>query len=68
MLYHDENAEIYINGVLALNVTGYTSSYEAFPITKAALDSLKPGKNVLAVHVHQTQGGQFIDMGLATVK
>lgn len=68
MLYHDENAEVYINGVPALNVSGYSSAYEPFPIAKAALAALKPGKNVFAAHVHQTTGGQFIDMGLATVK
>ena len=68
LLYHDENAEVYINGVPALNVQGYTSAYEPFEITKAALATLRPGKNVIAVHVHQTEGGQFIDLGLATVK
>ncbi|RYX84471.1 DUF4965 domain-containing protein [bacterium] len=67
-LYHDEDAEVYINGVEAVSVSGYTSAYEPFQISKAALATLKPGKNVFAVHVHQTGGGQFIDMGLVTVK
>ena len=68
LLYHDDNAEVYVNGVSALNVNGYTSSYEPFQMTQAALAALKPGKNVFAVHVNQTGGGQYIDMGLATVK
>ena len=68
LLYHDEDAEVYINGVLATRASGFTSSYEPFEISKPALDTLKNGKNVFAVHVHQTGGGQFIDMGLATVR
>ncbi len=68
MLYHDENAEIYINGVPALQVQGYTSAYEPFELNKAALAALKPGVNTIAVHVHQTEGGQFFDLGFATVK
>jgi hypothetical protein len=68
LLYHDDDIEAYINGVPALNLSGYTSSYEPFQMSKAALATLKPGKNVFAAHVRQTGGGQYIDMGLATVK
>ena len=68
LLYHDDDIEAYINGVPALNVSGYTSAYEPFEMSRAALASLKPGKNVFAAHVRQTGGGQFLDMGLATVK
>ena len=68
LLFHDEDAEIYINGVLASESTGYNAKYEPFPINTRAKAALKPGKNVFAVHVHQTGGGQYIDMGLITVK
>ena len=66
-LHHDEGAEVYINGVLAARVSGYTTDYEEVPLTGAAKATLRAGKNRVAVHCHQTNGGQYIDLGLATV-
>ena len=64
-LHHDEDVEIYLNGVLAFSSAGFTSAYLHFPLTSAALEALKlNANNTLAVHCHQTTGGQYIDVGL----
>lgn len=63
-MHHDESAEVYLNGVLAASFTGYTTSYVTAPVSAAAAASLRVGQNVLAIHCHQTGGGQYIDAGL----
>ncbi|MGH7953343.1 MAG: glutaminase domain-containing protein, partial [Limisphaerales bacterium] len=55
-LHHDEDAEVYINGVLALKTSGFINNYDAFPLTPEGLAAFKPGKNLIAVHCHQTNG------------
>ncbi len=67
MVHHDEDVEVYINGVLAGKADGFISDYEEMAMTPQGIAALKPGKNVLAVHCHQTQGGQYIDVGIITV-
>ena len=65
-LFHDEDAEIYINGKLAAKVKDYNTKYEQWPLLPDALAALKLDgtNNVLAIHCTQTVGGQFIDCGL----
>jgi hypothetical protein len=61
--------EIYVNGVLAATESGFTASYDTLEIKPAALALLKPGATfTLAVHCHQTAGGQNIDVGIADVE
>ena len=67
-MHHDEDAEVYINGVLATEVSGYSTSYESVAASSGAKAALHGGKNVLAVHCHQTRGGQYIDLGLDAVQ
>jgi len=65
-LYHDEDCQIYINGVLAGSVSGYSPTYILLPMTTAGQNALIPNAtNVIAVHCINTTGGQDIDVGIA---
>src|SRR4051812_28653419 len=67
-LHHDEGAELFINGVLAASATGFTTSYAFTAMTPAGQNAVVAnGNNVLAVHCHQTTGGQYIDAGIFDV-
>lgn len=67
MVHHDEDAELYINGVLAASLLGFTGNYEPFVLTDQGRNALKQGTNTMAIHCHQTTGGQYIDAGLVDV-
>ena len=68
LIHHDEDAEIYINGVLAAKVAEFTTDYEVMEINAAGKAALKQGLNTLAVHCHQTRGGQYIDVGIVDIQ
>ncbi len=63
-IHHDEDVEVYLNGVLAAKAEGFTVAYEELPLDAKGRQAIRPGKNVLAVHCKQTRGGQYIDLGL----
>jgi hypothetical protein len=67
-VHHDEDAKIYLNGILAAQTSGFTGDYGVIEMSPAARSALKPGTNFLAVHCRQTTGGQYIDVGLARIK
>lgn len=64
VIHHDEDAEVYVNGVMAGSFTRYTTSYEFAPMTEEGAGALREGENVIAVHCRQTGGGQFVDVGV----
>jgi hypothetical protein len=67
-IHHDEDAEVWLNGVLAAKLPGYTTGYTLAALAPEAIAALRPRGNVLAIHCHQTGGGQFVDAGLVRVE
>ena len=63
-LHHDDEVEVYLNGQLVYETRGYLVAYKRVLLPRAAAEALSPGDNVIAVHCHQTTGGQYIDVGL----
>lgn len=65
MIHHDEDAEVYLNGKLIKKFSGHVGSYTLVTLPSGMIKLLKTGTNTIAVHCHQTMGGQFIDIGLS---
>ena len=61
-MIHDEDATVYINGAEACKTRGFISNYNDFPVSPDVQKVIREGKNTVAVHCHQTSGGQGIDV------
>ena len=67
-VFHDEDIEIYVNGIRAAQEGGFTQKYVQLEISREARAVMKPRAKILvAVHCLQTTGGQGVDVGLADV-
>jgi hypothetical protein len=65
---HDEDVDIYVNGILASSEGGSAPGYTLLDIRPAALALLKPGATVtVAVHCHQASRRHAVDVGLVNV-
>lgn len=64
VIHHDEDVEVFFNGVPALKMDQFRTGYRVFPIHPEARAALRPGPNHIAVHCTNRAGGQFIDVGL----
>jgi hypothetical protein len=64
VVHHDEDVEVHLNGTRAGGAPGFLQAYELMPMTLEGRRALRPGTNTIAVHCHQTLGGQYIDVGI----
>ena len=60
---NDEDTEIYLNGQRVAALTGFVTDYFT-ALTNALSKAIVVGDNSLAIHCHNTVGGQFIDAGI----
>ncbi len=63
-LHHDDNVEVYLNGEQVYGRIGWTGKFILIPLNDASKVKLNKGKNVLAIHVANTAGGQWLDAGI----
>ena len=64
MFSHDDVFEMYINGTRVANTGETWIQGEERQLTAAMKAALKPGRNVMAAHCHNTHGGAYVDFGL----
>jgi len=64
-LRHDDDIVVYLNGKEIYKRKGHTDHYVYLPLDAAIRQQLKSGRNLFAVHVRNTGGGAWLDIGLA---
>jgi hypothetical protein len=69
-LSHTGDCEVFLNGALALRNEGSLRGYDPLGINPEALKTLRPGKNVIAVHAKA--GGNrkraYVDVGIVDLR
>lgn len=64
-LHHDDDVEVWINGIQAFTETGFVTGYAEFYLPTDATASLKAGLNTVAIHCRNAGSGpQYLDAGL----
>jgi len=61
---HDDNADIYINGILFIRTVGEGRLFRYAEFTEDVKRSLRPGKNIIAVHGNNEAGLNMLDFGV----
>lgn len=63
-LFHDEDTEVYLNGVPAVKVRGFVKSHVLLELSQEARKALRVGENTIAIHCWNDGGGQGLDANL----
>jgi len=66
-IMHNDNYTVYVNGQLLFAEDGISKPYKYLELGAEAASLFKTGKNLIAVHVHNHSGDQYIDMGIGEV-
>lgn len=61
---HDDVFELYINGLKVVDTGLRWRDDQILELGAEARAALKPGKNIIAAHCHNTTGGSYVDFGL----
>jgi len=64
-IMHDDDVEVYLNGNKVYNCECFQGKFIYLPVDNKLL---KTGQNILAIHVKNNTGGQWIDAGLVYEK
>jgi len=67
-IHHDEDVEVWLNGEQLVAREGLTNGYVDLPLAANTRQLVRRGSNVIAVRCRQTEGGQYIDVGLSVVE
>ena len=68
VIHYDNATEIFVNGKSIWKQGRWNDRYEGFDITKPLKAALEEGRNTIAIHTHQDDGGQFIDAAILLQK
>src|SRR6185503_16667173 len=63
-LMHDEDTQVYVNSIRAVDTYNWTTTYRDFMGSANAMDALVQGENTIAIHTFNSNGGRYMDVGL----
>ena len=67
-ILHDDDGEVFVNGVLAAKLPGYSEGgYKRYECSAEARSTIRQGPNTIALHVRNTGGAQSADLRLKDV-